>query len=461
MNALALALDPSLILVAQGLPPDPWQRTFLLAEDRVLMLCCSRGAGKSRVTSAKALHRAVFYPNSLVLIINRSQRQAKELLRYCQQGYNAIRLMGLPCKATRETMTEMEFDHGSRIVCLPSREETVRTYQGVALLIKDEAARVPDDLNRAVTPMIAVSKGQEVDLSTPFGRRGWFYKKWEDDGRPDIRRFKITWRDCPRHNAEFIAKEERENGKDWVAQEYECEFGTVTGLVYPEFEQKCGWENYPVPIGNCRKVGGIDFGYRNPFAAVWGHLDEEGFLELTDERYERECALHRHMEHLPKDVEWYADPAHPTEIQELRRAGFCVRAGNNKLEAGIAAVRARVQSRRLRIWRQGCPNLLAEAGLYRYPDLTEVAQGARREIPIDDDNHALAALRYCISRIDAGFIRRWLKDANHEQDRADEEPRADRFEESVEALYGIQPQDDLPEKIRKRLQDESIWTRLN
>ncbi len=173
-----LALDASVILESQGIRPDAWQREFLLCEDRQIMLLCCRGAGKSRATSAKALHRALFFPKSLVLVISRSQRQSGELFRYVLDGYRAV---DRPVKALRETMTELELVNGSRIVCLPSKEETIRSYQGVALLIKDEGARIPDDLNKSVTPMLAVSQGQEIDLSSPWGMRGWFWRKWRDD----------------------------------------------------------------------------------------------------------------------------------------------------------------------------------------------------------------------------------------------------------------------------------------
>ena len=67
LTSARLALDPSVILEAQGIRPDPWQRSFLLCEDRSIMLLCCRGAGKSRATSAKALHRALIIPRSLVL----------------------------------------------------------------------------------------------------------------------------------------------------------------------------------------------------------------------------------------------------------------------------------------------------------------------------------------------------------------------------------------------------------
>jgi hypothetical protein len=49
----------------------------------------------------------------------------------------------------------------------------------------------------------------------------------------------------------------------------------------------------------------------------------------------------------------------------------------------------------------GSPNLLAEAQLYRYS--TE-AEDKRAEMPVDDNNHALAALRYMISQLDEGKL---------------------------------------------------------
>ena len=62
---MRMALDPAVILEAQGLTPDPWQKQFLVGHHRKVLLCCTRGAGKSRSTSALALHTARFTPNSL------------------------------------------------------------------------------------------------------------------------------------------------------------------------------------------------------------------------------------------------------------------------------------------------------------------------------------------------------------------------------------------------------------
>jgi hypothetical protein len=49
-----MCLDPSLILAAQGIEPDPWQRDFLLSSHRENLLNCSRQSGKSTTVAALA-----------------------------------------------------------------------------------------------------------------------------------------------------------------------------------------------------------------------------------------------------------------------------------------------------------------------------------------------------------------------------------------------------------------------
>src|SRR5262249_16826843 len=58
------------------------------------------------------------------------------------------------------------------------------------------------------------------------------------------------------------------------------------------------------PRSSGQRFGGIDFGLRNPFAAVWGTLDRDGILWLTGEHFSRDKALSYHAKHLPRDVTW-------------------------------------------------------------------------------------------------------------------------------------------------------------
>src|SRR6202030_3302778 len=164
-----------------------------------------------------------------------------------------------------------------------------------------------------------------------------------------------------------------------------CSFEALEGLVYPDFARCVVPAGAPVAdaprLPASRRVGGIDFGFRNPFAAVWGTLDGDGVLWLTGEHYCRQKPLSFHARHLPTGVTWYADPSGATERSELRCAGFTVHAGDNGLRPGIAAVSARLENGTLRVVEGRCPNLLAEAALYRYGG---DAHDRRAEAPVDD-----------------------------------------------------------------------------
>jgi hypothetical protein len=118
-----------------------------------------------------------------------------------------------------------------------------------------------------------------------------------------------------------------------------------------------------------------------------GVVDRDDVLILTGEHYERNRPLSCHTAKLPRQVRSYADSSGAGEISELKRAGFTISGGKNALRLGIATVTARLQSGRLKVLPGCCPNLLAEAELYRYSD---EAADKRAETPIDDHNHALA-----------------------------------------------------------------------
>jgi hypothetical protein len=372
-----------------GLEPDPWQVEVLEGRHPRLLLNCCRQAGKSTAVAVLGLAEALFTTDAKVLLVSRSHRQSRELFRIVSDFF---RRLGSPL-VKRRTAEELELDSKSRIVCVPCREETIRGYSGVTLLVIDEAARVPDDLYRAVRPMLATSGGRMICLSTPYGKRGFFHDCWAHGGA-DWARIEIPAERIERITPEFLAQERRALGESWFRQEYGCSFEALEGLVYPDFA-RCVVPG-PAPAGG-RRVGGIDFGFRNPFAAVWGTLDRDGILWLTGEHYARQKPLSYHAEHLPRDVMWYADPSGATERSELLVAGLKVRVGHNALRPGIAAVSARLQGGTLQVVAGSCPNLLAEAGLYRY----STKPGARAtETPEDAHNHAPAALRYLISRLD-------------------------------------------------------------
>lgn len=225
---LALALDPALLMAAAGMPADSWQAGVLRSGAGRQLLLCSRQSGKSSVAGVLGVHGAIYDPGALVLLLSPSLRQSGELFRKCLDVYHAI---GRPVPAEAETALHLELENGSRIVSLPGKEETIRGYSGVRLLVIDEAARVPDALYYAVRPMLAVSGGRLVALSTPFGKRGWFFHEWAEGGA-GWARVKVTAEQCPRIPPAFLAEERASMGDWWYKQEYGCEFVETVDQVF-------------------------------------------------------------------------------------------------------------------------------------------------------------------------------------------------------------------------------------
>jgi hypothetical protein len=223
----ALAEDPVRILTNAGMEPDDWQAGVLRSDARRMLLLASRQAGKSSVSAALALKTALLRPRSPVLLLSPSQRQSGELYRKVADLFGAL---GRPMGVTAESALRLELSNGSRIVALPGDEKNIRCFSGVALLVIDEAARVDDALYCSVRPMLAVSQGTLVALSTPFGKRGWFHDEWHSEN--DWHRVKVTAEQCPRISPQFLAEERRALGERWFNQEYRCEFSECLDAVF-------------------------------------------------------------------------------------------------------------------------------------------------------------------------------------------------------------------------------------
>jgi hypothetical protein len=228
--ATAVPLDPVELAQRAGIQPDPWQADVLQTTATQVILLAARQSGKSTISGLLAVDEAIHRPPALVLLLAPALRQSQELFRKVLDALRALDALAPPIVA--ESALRLELANGSRIISLPgANDATIRGYSNVALLIVDEAARCADPLYMALRPMLAISGGRLILLSTPFGKRGFFHHEYTEGG-PEWHRVKITADQCPRIDPAWLAAERERIGDWWYQQEYGCEFVETDDQVF-------------------------------------------------------------------------------------------------------------------------------------------------------------------------------------------------------------------------------------
>lgn len=390
--------DGSALLLLCGLQADPWQADVLRADDKRLLILCTRQGGKSTVVVVKALHRAMTSPAGFprtIILLSKSQRQSGELFHKLLTMYARL---GRPVAAESENKLSLTLENGSRILSLPSTPDTLVGYSSIDTLIIDEAALVDDALYHMVRPFLAVGGGRLIMMTTPRGKTGFFYRAWV--GAEKWTRIRKTADDCPRIPREFLEEERISKGESLFQQEYYCSFEMSEGMVYPEFPSAITGD---LPAPPCLAYLGVDPGFAGAYAQLLGLLDAGGVLWIVQEDYHRgrttEEAVATAIEMNEAnglDRAWI-DAAEPRTVETYRRNGIPAVPAYKAIVAGIAAVAQRLRTGRLKVHRS-CVDLIAEANTYRYP--TEEEKKIVGENPIKGADHALDALRYMVSGID-------------------------------------------------------------
>ena len=213
-----------------------------------------------------------------------------------------------------------------------------------------------------------------------------------------------------------------------IKREIEGSFDAFEGMVYHEFRRDTHVIQPFVVPKEWTRVMGMDHGYRNPAAAVWGAIDYDDNIYIYREFYEREWLIEEickgnakknkpgilqlgkgekisqaridpstravrgisglsdwdtYLEHLPKD--------------------FPLMLANNDKTPGIDRVKSYLKIRednnkpRIFIFNT-CTNLIDEMSQYRYQELSTGQSGKinEKEEPVKSKDHALDALRYLV-----------------------------------------------------------------
>lgn len=211
-----------------GFDPDPWQ-SRAMATTKATLLCTSRQIGKSTTTAIIATHEAVHIPDALVLIIAPTQRQSSLLFRKVSRY---LKSLDDPVEdLVEDNRLSCVLRSGSQVVALPGDPDNLRGYSAPSLVILDEAAFLGDGMVEAVLPMLAVSDGRLMLLSTPNGRQGYFHDAWFD-AEADWNRIRVPATECPRISEKFLADQRRKMPEWRYRQEYFCEFADTVNSIF-------------------------------------------------------------------------------------------------------------------------------------------------------------------------------------------------------------------------------------
>lgn len=222
---------------------DDWQKEFIAYKgDKILV--AGRQTGKSEAQAYDNAEFAAENPGTNSLLISKTQRQSEELLiktlLYLQDRYPKRIGKGKfkPLKYSVWVMPEKKGDKPSRVMCQPTglAGEGIRSYT-IHKLSADEAQLIPEAVFTAVTPMLLTTGGHISMTGTPQGRKGFFYKAYENK----LNQFKVfhvnsetviknrpisaSWPQYRRESALLhLEREKKRMTAKQYAQEYEGQF---------------------------------------------------------------------------------------------------------------------------------------------------------------------------------------------------------------------------------------------
>lgn len=174
---------------------DKWQEE-VLAYKGDMLLCTGRRVGKTYILARKAIDRMVKKKTPFV-VMSLTEDQAFLIIimarTYLEEEYPNIMF--------KSTMKWIELQNGSSMISRPAGDTGagVRGFEG-GVLIVDEASRMTKLFWLAARPIILITAGEIWMASTPFGKQGYFYDRFNDAHilkKPNAR-FKVFYITTPK-----------------------------------------------------------------------------------------------------------------------------------------------------------------------------------------------------------------------------------------------------------------------
>lgn len=243
--------------------------------------------------------------------------------------------------------------------------------------------------------------------ATPKGFN-WLYDEFGAKKRNDYELFRSSSLENKYLSNSFLESLKESYSGTFYRQEVEGEFTSFEGLVYPSFTHANIISVQALKnIGMKYYVGGIDFGFTNPYVSVIIGIDNNDRAYVLKEIYQRRILTSdmiklikdwREELHLHKLPMFSADPSEPALISEMQQGGLNVAKADNEVLKGIQTVSGfltiKADGRPSLFVSEECQNTINEFNMYRFPD--EKEGKVNKDTPLKINDHAMDAIRYAL-----------------------------------------------------------------
>lgn len=263
-------------------------------------------------------------------------------------------------------------------------------------------------LDESIRGQVPEGLFKQVTLSfNPWNEKHWIKARFFDvESNPDILALTTDYR-CNEFLDEadmrvFETMKENNPRRYWVAGL--GNWGIVEGVVFENWEEREFDLEDIKKIPDIKSTFGLDFGYTNdPSALFCGMVNEAGkeiyvFDEMCQEGMSNEAIANEVTIMGYRKEKIRADSAEPKSIDRLRDLGLnrirAARKGKDSVRNGIDYI----QDYKI-IIHPGCVNFITEINNYTW-DVDKF--GKRINVPIDDFNHLMDAMRYAMEEFSLG-----------------------------------------------------------
>ncbi len=223
--------------------PDPSQARIMTEPSSRILVLGPRQSGKSTAAAIRVLYEAMNHDDSVILLASASGRQSGQIMEKTRKYAREIDVELLPPPNKCDGFSLV---NGASIIALPDSEQTIRGFSAPRLIVVDEAAFASRELFLALEPMLAVSRGTLLLLSTPNGQTGYFYEQWHK-GQANWARIFIPLESCPRLAPQQIEEFRQSMCQAQFEQEFECRFVAAGGqFISRESFRKCIRNDFPL-----------------------------------------------------------------------------------------------------------------------------------------------------------------------------------------------------------------------